>query len=283
MLKLKPRILDTHAHLDSKVYERDLDIVVRHALEDGVWIVTVGNDYQSSVQAVSIAERYPEGVYAAVGLHPLRIGAAALAEDKLIDIGKFEALARHPKVVAVGETGLDFHDLPQGKRGGPEHQIAERIKLNQMKVFARFLELSRELRLPLMLHCREAHDEMLKMLETWDKATSGFDSRGVVHCFSGNWKQARKYFNLDFMISVTGIVAHGGYQGELLRKAPLGRLLAESDCPFLTPQPFSLRRNEPQFVSSVTARLAGLRKMRVEDVEKQLAENAMSVFKRIPR
>ncbi len=282
MTKTKPRILDTHAHLDNKVYERDLDIVVRHALEDGVWTITVGNDYASSLRAVQIAERYPEGVYAAVGLHPLRIGATNLSDDKLIDLGKFYELARHPKVVALGETGLDFHDLPKGKRGGPEKQIADRIRLNQMKVFARFLELSRELRLPLMLHCRDAHDEMLKMLETWDKATSGFDSRGVVHCFSGNWKQARKYFNLDFMISVTGIMAHGGYQGELLQKAPLGRLLAESDCPFLTPEPFSLRRNEPQFVSSVTARIAGLRRMKIEDVEKQLAENALSVFKRIP-
>jgi len=283
MAKTKPRILDTHAHLDSKVYERDLDIVIKHALDDGVWIVTVGNDYLSSVRAVSIAEKYPEGVYAAVGLHPLRIGAAVLAEDKLIDIGKFDALARHPKVVAIGETGLDYHDLPEGRRGGSEHQIAERIKVNQMKVFARFLELSRELRLPLMLHCREAHDEMLKLLETWDRATSGFDSRGVVHCFSGNWKQARKYFNLDFMISVTGIVMHGGYQSELLKKAPLGRLVAESDCPYLTPEPFSLRRNEPSYVTTVAASLAGMRKLSVREVEKQFAENAMSVFKKIPR
>lgn len=283
MIKTKPRILDTHAHLDSKVYERDLDIVIKHALEDGVWTITVGNDYPSSMKAISIAEKYPEGVYAAIGLHPLRIGAAVLAEDKLIDISRFHELANHPKVVAIGETGLDFHDLPEGKRGGPERQLADRIKLNQMKVFARFLELSREVRLPLMLHCRDAHEEMLKMIETWDKATSGFDSRGVVHCFSGNWKQARKYFNLDFMISVTGIVTHGGYQGDLIQKAPLARLLAESDCPYLTPQPFSLRRNEPQYVSSVTARIAGMRNMKIEDVEKQLAQNAMSVFKKIPR
>ncbi|MEA3249474.1 MAG: TatD family hydrolase [Patescibacteria group bacterium] len=283
MVKTKPRILDTHAHLDSKVYERDLDIIVNHALEEGVWIVTVGNDYLSSVKAVSIAERYPEGVYAAVGLHPLKIGAAVLAEDKLIDIGKFQQLASHPKVVAIGETGLDYHDLPTGKRSSPQAQIAERIKMNQKKVLARFLELSRMLRLPLMLHCREAHDEMLKMLEIWDKTTPGFDSRGVVHCFSGNWKQARRYFNLDFRISVTGIVTHGAYQGELLKKAPLSRLLAESDCPYLTPEPFSLRRNEPSYVTMVAANLAGLRKIPTEEVVKQFGENALEVFKKIPR
>lgn len=283
MDKTKPRLLDTHAHLDSKVYERDLDIIVRHALEADVWTITVGNDYLSSMRSISIAERYQKGVYAAVGLHPLKIGAVELADDKLIDIGKFQALAANPKVVAIGETGLDFHDLPETRRNTQERQVAERIKLNQMRVFARFLELSRQLRLPIMLHCRDAHDEMLKMLETWDKATSGFDSRGVVHCFSGTWKQARKYFNLDFMISVTGIVAHGGYQSEILKKAPLNRLLAESDCPFLTPQAFSLRRNEPQFVLSVAERIAGIRGMKVDDVREQLSKNALAVFKKIPR
>jgi len=275
-------MIDTHVHLDDPLYERDLDIIVRHAQDEGVWVITVGNDYLSSVKAVNIAERY-SNVFAAIGLHPLKVGGAVRSENKLLDTGRYMELARHPKVVALGETGLDYHDLPQGKKKSPEFQLAERIKDNQRKVFARFLELSRELRLPMMLHCREAHNEMLKMLETWDKATSGFDSRGVIHCFSGNWKQAKRYFNLDFLISVTGIVSHGGYQGELLKKAPLTRLLAESDCPHLTPVPWSIRRNEPAYVRSMAANLAGLRKVSAEEIEKQLLQNALKVFKRIPR
>ncbi len=279
---VKPTIIDTHVHLDDSLYERDLDVVVRHAQDEGVWIITVGKDYTSSVQAVNIAERY-SNVFAAIGLHPLKIGGAVRSEDKLLDTSRYMELAKHPKVVALGETGLDFHDLPHGKRKSPGFQLAERIKDNQRKVFARFLEMSRELRLPLMLHCREAHNEMLKLLETWDRATSGFDSRGVVHCFSGNWKQAKRYFNLDFMISVTGIMSHGGHQGELLKKAPLSRLLAESDCPHLTPIPWSIRRSEPAYVRSTAANLAGLRKMSTAEVESQLLQNALQVFKRISR
>ncbi|MFC1638971.1 TatD family hydrolase [Patescibacteria group bacterium] len=277
----KPRLIDTHAHLDSKVYERDLDIVVNNALEEGVWVVTLGNDYLSSVRAVNIAERYPGGVYAAVGLHPLKVSRNVTAEDKLVDIGRFRDLAEHPKVVAVGECGLDWHDLPQGRRGSPEVQAAERIKDNQRKVFANFLDLSRDLRLPLMLHCREAHDEMLKLLEFWDRTSPGFDSRGVVHCFSGNWKQARRYFNLDFMISVTGLVSHAGFQQQILKKAPLARLLAESDCPHLTPVPWSIRRNEPLFVDAVAAGVAGLRGVSIAEVQEQMTRNALQVFKRI--
>jgi len=281
MVKIPLRLIDTHAHLDDSIYERDLDIVIRAAQDEGVGIITVGNDYTTSVRAVNIADRY-SNVYAAIGLHPLKVGGAMRSEDKMVDIGRYKELAEHPKVVALGETGLDFHDLPQGGRKSPEKELAERIKENQRKVFGRFLELSRELRLPIMLHCREAHEDMLKMLETWDRATSGFDSRGVVHCFSGTWKQARRYFNLDFMISVTGIVSHGGFQGELLKKAPLTRLLAESDCPHLTPVAWSIRRNEPAYITGVTANMAGLRKISIEEVEKQFLENARKVFKRIP-
>ncbi|MBU0625361.1 TatD family hydrolase [Patescibacteria group bacterium] len=273
-------LIDTHAHLDDSVYKQDLDIVIRQAVNEGVWIITVGNDYETSIQAVKIAEKYPN-VYASIGFHPLKIGGTLQAEDKLVDVGRYIELARHPKVVALGETGLDFHDLPQGRKKSNEYQLAERIKDNQRKVFAWFLEMSRELRLPLLLHCRDAHDEMLKLLETWDRATSGFDARGVIHCFSGNWKQARRYFNLDFMISVTGIISHGGYQGELLKKAPLSRLLAESDCPYSTPTPWSIRRNEPAYIKQVAANLASLRKISVIEVEQQLSANAKKVFKRI--
>ncbi|MFH1047552.1 MAG: TatD family hydrolase [Patescibacteria group bacterium] len=278
----QPILIDTHAHLDDPVLEQNLDLVIRQAAEESVWIITVGKDFTSSVQAVNIAERH-SNVFAAIGLHPLKIGGAVRADDKLIDIGRYAELARHPKVVAIGETGLDYHDLPQGRKRTAEFELAERIKDNQRKVFARFLEMSRELRLPLMLHCRDAHDEMLKLLETWDRATRGFDSRGVIHCFSGNWKQARRYFNLDFMISVTGVVTHGGYQDELLKKAPLSRLLAESDCPYSTAVPWSQRRSEPAYIKGVAAALAGIKKISVADVEQQLEENAFKVFKRITR
>jgi TatD DNase family protein len=280
---MPPRFIDTHCHLDSPVYERDLDIVIRHALEEGVWIVTLGSDLETSRRAVAIAEKYPEGVFAAVGLHPRRIGAELLAEDKLIDMGGFAELARHPKVVAIGETGLDYYDLPLHSRFGPDAQLAEKLRLNQKKVFGRFLDLAREHRLPLLIHCRDAHDEMLQMLETWDKTTRCFDSRGIVHCYSGDWKTARRYFNLDFMISVTGIITHGGYQSEIIKKSPASRLVIESDCPFLTPIPWSARRNEPSYLPVAADIVASIRGISNAQIAAETTANALKVFTRIPR
>lgn len=278
-----PKYIDTHCHLDSEIYSRDLDIVVKHALDEGVWIVTLGSDYASSKRAVEIAERYPEGVYAAVGLHPRKIGAEVMADDKLLDIDKFAELAKHPKVVALGETGLDYHDLPPDARTDPKFHLVEQIKANQRQVFGRFLDLSRDLRLPLLLHCRDAHEEMIEMLETWDKTTRGFDSRGVVHCFSGTWKDARRYFNLDFMISVTGIVSHGAYQSEVIKKSPLSRLVVESDCPYLTPVPWSIRRNEPSYLPTVSEAIAAMRGDAPQQVAQETTGNALKVFSKIGR
>lgn len=278
-----PFLIDTHAHLDADIYKNDLDIVVKHALEDGVWIVTIGNDYASSKRAVEIAERYPDGVFAAVGIHPLNIKGDVTADDKLLDLEKFFALARHPKVVAIGETGLDFHDLPPAGRRDSNAAKSEKIRGNQKKVFGRFLELSKELRLPILLHCRDAESEMLAMLEVWDKMTPGFDARGIVHCFSGDWKTARRFFALNFAVSVTGIMSQGHYQTELIRKSPLAKLVLESDCPFLTAIPWSIRRNEPGYLSIVAATVAGIRGQTVAEIAAQTTENTMKILRKLPQ
>ena len=276
-----PKFIDTHSHLDSDIYAQDLDIVVKHAQQNDVWAVTLGSDYASSKRAVEIAERYSSGVYAAIGLHPLKVSAEELAEDKLLDLEKFFELARHPKVVALGECGLDYHELPEVPRRHPQAHLASLIKANQKKVLRKFLQLSEELRLPLLLHCREAHEDMLELLETWDKTSRGFDCRGIVHCYSGNWKQARRYFNVDFMLSLTGLLTHGSYQTEIIKKAPLGRLVLESDCPHLTPEPFSIRRNEPSYLTSVADAVAGIRGEPVELIAKTTTENALKVLNKL--
>ncbi|HTK04609.1 MAG TPA: TatD family hydrolase [Candidatus Eisenbacteria bacterium] len=278
-----PRYIDTHCHLDSEIYSRDLDIVVKAALDQGVWIVTLGSDYESSKRAIEIAEKYPEGVFAAVGLHPSKVGANLMGDDQLLDVSRYAQLADHPKVVALGETGLDYHDLPEESRTDPKYHVAEQIKANQRQVFGQFLDLSRDLRLPLLLHCRDAHDDMLGMLETWDKTTRGFDSRGILHCFSGSWRDARKYFNLDFLISVTGIVTHGAYQTEVIKKSPASRLVVESDCPYLTPVPWSIRRNEPGYLPSVADGVAAIRGEAPGQFAVETTKNALKVFTKMTR
>jgi TatD DNase family protein len=275
-----PYLIDTHAHLDDAIYSKDLDVIVKHALQEDIWIITVGSDLASSKRAIEIAESYPTGVYAAVGLHPLRVSSAALADDKLVDMEKFNELARHPKVVALGETGLDYHELPDNPRSDPKH-LSERVKVNQRKALGKFLQMSQELRLPLLLHCRDAHDEMIKLLETWDKTSRGFDCRGIVHHFSGNWREAKRYFNIDFMVSFTGLITAGAYQSEIIKKAPLNRIVLESECPYLTPTPWSIRRNEPSYLPSVVKAVAGHRGLKVEQVAEATTQNALKVLNKL--
>ena len=277
-----PYLIDTHAHLDEDIYGRDLDIVVRQALAEDVWMVTVGTDYESSLRAVRIAERFPQGVYAAIGLHPRRVPADITSDNRLLNIEKFAELATHPKVVALGETGVDFPFFPDRPQG-VEAQLAAKLRANQKAVFGKFLDLSRETRLPLLLHCHDAQEDMLNMLETWDKTTRGFDSRGILHGFMGSWKEAKRFYNLDFLISVTGIIAHGAYQTELIRKSPAQRLALESDCPHLTDRPFHLRRNEPGYLPSVLSSVAGIRREPIEKVAAETTKNALGVLKKIPR
>jgi len=278
---MMPRLIDTHAHLDSDIYARELDHIVKRAHDDGIWIVTIGNDYESSVRAVALAERYPEGVYAAIGLHPSKVDDNAFAEDKLVDFELFRKLAAHPKVVALGETGLDYADVAEEPRIAVAHQEAMRIKHNQRTAFGAFLQLSREFRLPLMLHCREAHEEMLGMLEDWSEASVGFDARGIVHCFSGTWQQARRYYNLDFGISFTGTMAHGAYQVDILKKSPESRIAVESDCPFLTAMPWGIRRSEPAYLDIVARSVAALRGVAPEVLARTTTENVLRMLKRI--
>lgn len=275
------RYVDTHCHLDSEVYERDLDVVVKHAREEGVAVITLGSDLASSRKAVALAEKYPDVVWAAVGLHPLKVPSDMTADDKLMDVGAFNELLKNPKVVAIGETGLDYHALNGDVRDQMEKKDIERARANQRKVFGRFLGLSREHRLPLLLHCRDAHDVMLEMLETWDKASAGFDARGVVHCFSGDWRDARRYFNLDFSVSVTGIMSHGGHQEEIIKKTPANRLLVESDCPHMTRVPWAIRRNEPSYLPVVADAVAAMRGVAADQFAAETTANAMRVFKRM--
>ncbi|MDD5251220.1 MAG: TatD family hydrolase [Patescibacteria group bacterium] len=276
-----PKYIDTHAHLDADIYSRDIENVVKAALAEDTWIVTVGSDYNSSVRAVEIAERFPEGVYAAVGLHPLKVPGVELAEDKLVNLEMFNELAKHPKVVAIGETGLDYHDLPQVRRNSPEAVAVERLKANQKKALTKFLQLAAENRLPLLLHCRDAHDDLLEIIERWDKTSRGFDCRGIIHHFSGDWKQARRYFNLDLSISFTALLVNGGYQTEVLRKMPLSHLVLESECPHLTSIPWNLRRNEPSFMPSVAAAVAGVRRQKTAEIAAITTANALRILNRL--
>jgi TatD DNase family protein len=249
---------DTHAHLDLSPLSAAEEAVVRRARDAGVTrIATVGIDPESGERAVSIAHRHT-GVYAVVGLHPHDAGRLS---DTLL--ARLEALSRCDKVVAIGETGLDFH-----RDRAPRD--------SQRAAFREQIRLARRRGLPVVVHDRDAHDEVLSILSEENAAEVG----GIIHCFSGDLAMARTALAMNFLISIPGAITYKGseVQVEAVRELPLDRLLIETDCPFLAPVPYRGKPNEPSYVPLVAAKIAEIHGVTVEDVARTTTINALRLF-----
>jgi TatD DNase family protein len=232
-------LVDSHAHLHGPEYGEDLEAVLERARAAGVVaIVTIGTERETNPRAVAFAERHP-GVWATVGIHPHDAAAATEA-----DFAELERLAASPRVVALGEMGLDFF-----RNLSPPDA--------QERVFRRQLALARRLGRPVALHCRDAHARMLEVLAEEDVGTLG----GVMHCFSGDVAVARRCLDLGLHVSIAGPVTYKNARAlpEVVRFVPAGRLVVETDCPYLPPAPHRGRRNEPAWVALTAARIAELR------------------------
>ncbi len=252
---------DTHAHLDLEPLRDAETDVVRRAREAGVSrIVTIGIDPESSERAVEIAHRHA-GIYAAVGLHP---HDAAARTDALIE--RLDRLSRCDKVVAVGETGLDFH-RDRAPRDAQRAAFREQIRL------------ARRRGLPVVVHDRDAHDEILAILAEERAHETG----GIIHCFSGDLAMARKAAAMNFLVSIPGAITYKGSekQVEAVRALPLEKLLIETDSPFLAPAPHRGKPNEPSYVPLVARAIAAIKGVSPEDVGRVATLNAVRIF-RIP-
>jgi len=252
---------DSHAHLDLTPLSDTEEAVVRRARDAGVTrIATVGIDPESGERAVSIAHRHT-GVYAVVGLHPHDAGRLS---DTLL--ARLEALSRCDKVVAIGETGLDFY-----RDRAPRD--------TQRAAFREQIRLARRRNLPVVIHDRDAHDEVLSILSEENAAEVG----GIIHCFSGDVAMARGAIAMNFLVSIPGAITYKGSekQVEAVRELPLDRLLIETDCPFLAPVPHRGKTNEPSYVPLVAAKIAAIKGVTVEDVARTTTINALRLF-RIP-
>jgi TatD DNase family protein len=255
-------LIDSHAHLD--LFKGDRNEVIARAFKEGLSaIVTVGIDLNSSRKTLDIARAHPD-IYAVLGVHP---HDAKMVTGKTTD--EIRGLAADPKVVAIGETGLDYY-----RRLSPEDV--------QVRVFRQFLDLAADLKLPIVIHDRDAHDQVLRIL-TEQHAKGGFPAPsgpGVIHCISGDWAYARTCLDMGFYISVPGVVTFPRAQTlhEVVRKLPADRILVETDCPFLTPEPFRGKRNEPAYVRYTARECARLRGDDAEGFMQTAAENTMRVF-----
>ncbi len=256
---MEMKLVDSHAHLNDSRFRGDLGQVLERAQAAGVAaIINVGYDLASAARAVETAGRY-NGVYAAVGVHPH--DADRQPEDYLDRLGQ---LACRQKVVAIGEMGLDFY------RNLSPAPVQE-------KVFREQLRLARRLNLPVIIHDRDAHEQVLAVLKEEGAETVG----GVMHCFSGDLVLARQCLALGLYISLAGPVTYGsnGKLAEVARNVPLDRLLLETDAPYLPPHPHRGRRNEPAYVRLVAEQVARMRGLKPEQVAAATAENAYRLFK----
>jgi TatD DNase family protein len=252
------RFIDSHAHLTAEQFAPDLDAVIARAQEAGVErILTLGTDVASSRAAIALAEKYAP-VYAAVGVHPEVARTASLQ-----DVETIRELAAAPKVVAIGEIGLDYY------------WDKESADLQQ-QFFERQLELAVELSLPVAIHDREAHEQVIRTLES----LSGRGVRGVLHSFSGDEAMAQEALALGFFISFAGPVTflNAHKPPAIARTVPLEKLLVETDSPYLSPHPLRGRRNEPANVTRVAGRIAELKGLGVWEVAAQTAQNARALF-----
>ena len=260
--------VDSHAHLDGKQFDSDREQVIARAREAGVVaMVAIGNgDGPPQLDAgVQLAEKYPF-MYATIGIHPHE---ARLASDHAY--AEMERLARHPKVIAWGEIGLDYY-YDQSPRD------------TQKEVFTRQMDLAGAAKLPIVIHCRpsdnseNAWDDCLQLIqEQWAPKGIG----GILHCFTGNWPQAKRALDMGFMISFAGNVTFPKAQQirDAALEVPLDRMFIETDCPYLAPIPYRGNRNEPAYVKETARKIGELRGLSMDEAGERTAHNFYNFFK----
>jgi TatD DNase family protein len=254
-------LIDSHAHIQGKEYAGETAAVIQRAGEAGVeQIIVVGGagDMSSNTAAVALAESYAN-LYATVGMHPH--DAKDVGEEELQEL---EKLAAHPKVIAVGETGLDYYY---------NHSPRE----VQRRVFAQFIRLAGETGLPLVVHERDAASEAVELLRS--EGTGKIC--GVIHCFTGDYDAARNYLDLGFYLSFTGIITFKNAQSlrDVVRRVPLDRMFVETDSPYLTPTPHRGKRNEPAYVRLVAGTVATVKGITLEEVANTTTGNVRQLFR----
>lgn len=252
-------LFDTHSHLNSPKFADEVDDLIARARENGVReIVIPSYDYDSVLRGLEIAEQH-DGIYMAVGYHPCDLNG--LTDDHYQQIYDW---AKRDKVVAIGEIGLDYY----WDTTTPELQ---------QDMFRKQIAIAKELDLPIVIHDRDAHGDLVKMLKEEDAAKVG----GIMHCFSGSWEMAQECMKMNFYISFGGPVTfkNGKRPAEVASQVPLDRLLVETDAPYLTPEPHRGKRNEPAYVRHVAEKIAALREISLEELAEQTTANAHRVFK----
>ena len=249
-------LFDTHAHMDDRAFREDRDALIAGLPEKGVGLVmNPGCSLESSRNAVALAEKYPH-VYAAVGSHP---DVADEVNDTILD--EYGKLCKLPKVKAIGEIGIDYHyeDIPRDL---------------QKKAFRMQLELAREVKLPVIVHERDAHEDGMAIVKEFPDVT------GVFHCYSGSAEMARQLVDLGWYIGFTGVLTFKNARKaiETAASIPLDRIVLETDCPYMAPEPYRGKRNDPGYIYRMAEKLAEIRGLSVEEIQDITTENGKRLY-----
>jgi len=255
-------MIDTHCHVNFEAFNNDYQEVVKRALAKEMKLVTVGSQFQTSRKAVEIAHEF-DNVFAAVGLHPTHLTDEDFSYNEYLD------LAKDGKVVAIGETGLDYYQLWAET---PEEE--EEIKEGQKELLAKHVKLAREVNKPMIIHCRDAYEDLLAFFEKEEKIP------GVVHCFLSSRQIARRFLDLGFYLGFTGIITFTDDEEllKVVREIPLEKMFIETDAPYLSPEPYRGKRCEPVYVEETAKKIAELKEISLEKVLEQTAKNAEEFF-----
>ena len=273
----KPFLIDSHTHLQFSAYDDDRAEVLNRALERNIWVINAGSNSMNSEAAVKLAEKYEKGVYATIGTHPSHAGSKLKVESEKLeedagyedfDEEKMTRLAASPKVVAIGECGLEYF----------REYDAEAQKI----LFEKHISFAHKVNKPLVIHCREAYGDTYDMLADNRNILNG--RGGLMHFFSGTFEEARKFLDLGFYFSFGGAITfpkkkEGGADfEELMRTIPLDRILLETDAPYVAPVPHRGERNESSYVAEVAEKAAEIRGISTEALAETTTENAMCLF-----
>lgn len=272
------QLIDIHAHTNFQAFADNAKAVIRASLAAGVGMINVGTQLPTSQKAVALAEQFPnDPVWAIVGQHPIHAGRHTFDHDAFLE------LAKHPRVVGIGEVGLDYFHLgeeyndPSEADAGPPRSktlTPEQHKVEQDQIFREQIAIAKEVNKPVMVHCRDAYADLVKVIKA--EGVDRFD----VHCFTGGWDDAKPFLDLGGYLSFTGIITFPKSEKiqEVVRKMPLDRLMVETDCPYLAPVPHRGQRNLPQYVEFIARKVAELRSEEPEIIFAKTVENATRLF-----
>ncbi|MBI3273679.1 MAG: TatD family hydrolase [Candidatus Colwellbacteria bacterium] len=274
-----PKLFDAHTHVQFAAYENDMEAVISRSLQNGVWLANVGTQKDTSAKALEVANKYEEGVYATVGLHPIHteksyhdvkeLGDGVAAKEftsrgEEFDYNYYLNLGKNPKVLAIGECGLDYY------------RLNDTTKERQRTIFLEQVRLAKELDKPLMIHCRQAFGDLIDML----KYNRGIlrDMPGVVHFFSGSMEETRELLELNFSFTFGGVITFTRDYEEIIKYIPLSRILLETDAPYVAPTPYRGQRNEPVYVKEVAKAMAEIKSKSYDKIAEQTFANSRAIF-----